>query len=57
MVITKISRLSLKIDYSKHDPETYFMNKGNQCYFGMKISIGMDIESKTAHSLVKPLLI
>ncbi|WP_051464168.1 IS5/IS1182 family transposase [Aminiphilus circumscriptus] len=30
----------------KHDPEMHSTKKGNQCYFGMKVHVGVDKESK-----------
>jgi IS5 family transposase len=36
----------------KRDPDMHSTKKGNQYYFGMKIHVGVDRESRTVHSLV-----
>jgi IS5 family transposase len=36
----------------KRDPDMHSTKKGNQYYFGMKIHVGVDSESRTVHSLV-----
>ena len=43
---------STKNQDKKRDPDMHSTKKGNQYYFGMKIHVGVDRESKTVHSLV-----
>jgi IS5 family transposase len=43
---------STKNQDKKRDPDMHSTKKGNQYYFGMKIHVGVDRESRTAHSLV-----
>ena len=43
---------STKNQDKKRDPDMHSTKKGNQYYFGMKIHVGVDRESRTVHSLV-----
>jgi len=43
---------STKNQDKKRDPDMHSTKKGNQYYFGMKIHVGVDSESRTVHSLV-----
>jgi len=43
---------STKNREKKRDPEMHSTKKGNQYYFGMKVHVGVDKESKQVHSLV-----
>jgi IS5 family transposase len=43
---------STKNQDRKRDPDMHSTKKGNQYYFGMKIHVGVDRESRTVHSLV-----
>jgi len=43
---------STKNQDRKRDPDMHSTKKGNQYYFGMKIHVGVDSESRTVHSLV-----
>ncbi len=43
---------STKNREKKRDSDMHSTKKGNQYYFGMKIHVGVDRESKTVHSLV-----
>jgi len=43
---------STKNQEKKRDPDMHSTKKGNQYYFGMKIHVGVDRESRTVHSLV-----
>jgi IS5 family transposase len=43
---------STKNQGKKRDPDTHSTKKGNQYYFGMKIHVGVDRESRTVYSLV-----
>lgn len=43
---------STKNREKKRDPDMHSTKKGNQYYFGMKIHVGVDRESRTVHSLV-----
>jgi len=43
---------STKNKEKKRDPDMHSTKKGNQYYFGMKIHVGVDRESRTVHSLV-----
>lgn len=42
---------STKNKEKKRDPEMHSTKKGNQYYFGMKVHIGVDSETKCVHSL------
>lgn len=37
---------------NKRDPEMHQTRKGRQCYFGMKLHIGVDSVTSLAHSAV-----
>jgi transposase, IS5 family len=43
---------SIKNKAGKHDPEMHPTRKGNQCSFGMKVSVGVDKDSGLIHFLV-----
>ena len=43
---------STKNQDKKRDPDMHSTKRGNQYYFGMKIHVGVDRESRTVHSLV-----
>lgn len=43
---------STKIREKKRDPDMHSTKKGNQYYFGMKVHIGVDKNTKLVHSLV-----
>src|SRR5690554_3383688 len=42
---------STKNKARQRDPEMHQTRKGNQWYFGMKIHVGADVDSGTAHSV------
>ena len=42
---------STKNDEGKRDPEMHQTRKGKQWYFGMKIHVGADVDSGTAHTV------
>ncbi len=43
---------STKNKQQQRDPEMHQTKKGNQCHFGMKAHIGVDVKSGLTHSLV-----
>ncbi|MDP0587668.1 MAG: transposase [Candidatus Endonucleobacter bathymodioli] len=45
------SSSSTKNAEGKHDPEMHQTRKGHQWYFGMKIHVGADVNSGTAHTV------
>jgi IS5 family transposase len=34
----------------RNDPEMHQIKKGNRCYFGMKLHIGVDSQSELVHN-------